>query len=145
MRYLHSMVRVRDLEESIAFYRLLGLEETYRSEHEKDRYTLVFMTAPGDMESVYANNAPSLELTYNWDIANYTSGKNFGHLAYEVEDVYELCHRLHAANVIISRPPRDGRWAFIKSPDGITIELTQKGKPLPPQEPWSSANNNGDW
>jgi lactoylglutathione lyase len=139
MRYLHTMVRVRDLDESIDFYcRKLGLEELRRHEVEAGRFTLVFLAAPGD-------EAAQLELTYNWDPEDYDEGRNFGHLAYEVEDIYALCQRLMDAGVTINRPPRDGHMAFVRSPDGISIELLQKGRALPSKEPWASMENTGHW
>lgn len=139
MRYLHTMVRVRDLDESIDFYcRKLGLEELRRHEVEAGRFTLVFLAAPG-------NEVAQLELTWNWDPEEYGEGRNFGHLAYEVEDVYALCQRLMDAGVTINRPPRDGHMAFVRSPDGISIELLQKGRALPPKEPWASMENTGHW
>lgn len=139
MKYLHTMVRVSNLEESLAFYRdVLGLRELRRQESPAGRYTLVFLAAPGD-------ESAQVELTYNWDPEELTGGRNFGHLAYEVEDIYATCQRLMDAGVVIRRPPRDGRMAFIRSPDGISIELLQKGDALPIQEPWSSMPNNGTW
>ena len=139
MKYLHTMVRVTDLEQSLHFYRdLLGLKETRRSENEKGRFTLVFLAPPGQ------EDAP-IELTYNWDPEVYTGGRNFGHLAYEVDDIYDFCDRLQKAGVTINRPPRDGHMAFIRSPDNISIELLQKGKPKPKQEPWASMQNTGKW
>ena len=139
MKYLHTMVRVTDLEQSLHFYRdLLGLKETRRSENEKGRYTLVFLAPPGQ------EDAP-VELTYNWDPEVYTGGRNFGHLAYEVDDIYEFCDRLQKAGVTINRPPRDGRMAFVRSPDNISIEILQKGPALPKQEPWASMPNTGKW
>ena len=138
MKYLHTMVRVRDLDKSIAFYAALGLREVRRSEHPEGRYTLVFMAVPGD-------EGAQVELTYNWDDEDYGSARNFGHIAYEVDDVYALCQRLMEAGVTINRPPKDGRMAFIRSPDLISIELLQKGSALPPQEPWISMPNQGTW
>jgi lactoylglutathione lyase len=139
MKYLHTMVRVTDLEQSLDFYcRKLGLVEVGRKEHEKGRFTLVFLAAPGDEEA-------QVELTYNWDPEPYTGGRNFGHLAYAVDDIYALCQRLKDAGVVINRPPRDGRMAFVRSPDAISIELLQKGEALPPQEPWASMPNTGVW
>jgi lactoylglutathione lyase len=139
MKYLHTMVRVTDLEESLRFYRdLLGLRETRRIENEKGRFTLVFLAPPGQEE------AP-IELTYNWDPEVYTGGRNFGHLAYEVENIYDFCDRLQKAGVIINRPPRDGHMAFIRSPDNVSIEILQAGERLPPQEPWASMANTGVW
>ncbi|MFE0753736.1 VOC family protein [Inquilinus sp. NPDC058860] len=139
MKYLHTMVRVTDLEQSLHFYRdLLGLKETRRSENEKGRYTLVFLAPPGQ------EDAP-IELTYNWDPEVYTGGRNFGHLAYEVDDIYDFCDRLQKAGVTINRPPRDGRMAFVRSPDSISIEILQKGGAKPPAEPWLSMPNTGAW
>jgi lactoylglutathione lyase len=139
MKYLHTMVRVTDLDQSLRFYRdLLGLKETRRVENEKGRYTLVFLAPPGQEE------AP-IELTYNWDPEVYAGGRNFGHLAYEVDDIYAFCESLMKAGVTINRPPRDGRMAFIRSPDLISIELLQKGAALPPKEPWTSMPNTGAW
>lgn len=146
MRYLHTMVRVRDLEESLDFYvNKLGLEEIRRKDYEKGRFTLVFLAAPEDSARAKAERAPELELTYNWDPEDYTGGRNFGHLAYLVDDIYALCEKLQKSGVTINRPPRDGHMAFIRSPDGISIELIQKGDPLPPREPWASAENIGSW
>lgn len=146
MRYLHTMVRVRNLEESLDFYcNKLGLKETRRMENEKGRFTLVFLVAPEDVNRSAQEKSPELELTYNWDDEVYTGGRNFGHLAYEVDDIYAACARLQEKGVTINRPPRDGHMAFIKSPDGISIELLQKGESLPPQEPWASMPNTGNW
>lgn len=139
MKYLHTMVRVSNLEESLAFYcDQLGLVELSRKEVPAGRFTLVFLAAPGD-------ESAQVELTYNWDPEDYTSGRNFGHLAYSVEDIYGYCQRLMDKGVTILRPPRDGRMAFVKSPDGISIELLQKGDALPLQEPWISMPNRGTW
>jgi len=139
MKYLHTMVRVSDLEASLDFYvRKFGLKELGRTESEKGRFTLVFLAAPG-------NESAQVELTYNWDPEVYTGGRNFGHLAYEVDDVYAFCQGLIDKGVLINRPPRDGRMAFIRSPDNISIELLQKGAALPPQEPWASMPNTGVW
>ncbi len=146
MQYLHTMVRVSDLEESLDFYcRKLGLKEVRRKDYEEGRFTLVFLAAPDDLESAAERQAPLLELTYNWDPEDYGEGRNFGHLAYRVENIYEICERLMAAGVTINRPPRDGRMAFIRSPDGISIELLQKGEPLEVCEPWASMPNVGHW
>ena len=146
MRYLHTMVRVADLEISLKFWRdQLGLVETRRLENEAGRFTLVFLAAPEDEGRARAERAPEVELTYNWDSETYTGGRNFGHLAYVVDDLYAKCAELAAAGVTINRPPRDGRMAFVKSPDGISIELLQKGEAKPPGEPWSSAPNIGTW
>ena len=139
MRYLHTMVRVSSLEDSLDFYcRKLGLTELRRSEHETGRFTLVFLAAEGQEEC-------ALELTYNWDPEQYGEGRNFGHVAYEVDDIYATCRRLMDAGVIINRPPRDGRMAFVRSPDNISIELLQKGAAKPPEEPWTSMPNVGKW
>ncbi|HFB98984.1 MAG TPA: lactoylglutathione lyase [Bryobacterales bacterium] len=140
MRFLHAMVRVSDLDESLRFYcDLLGLRETRRKEVPAGRFTLVFLAAPD-------NPDVEIELTYNWDEHEYTQGcRNFGHLAFRVENIYETCRRLMDGGVTINRPPRDGRMAFVKSPDGISIELLQAGKPLPPEEPWASMENTGSW
>ena len=139
MKYLHTMVRVSDLEESLDFYcNKLGLKELRRHDVPQGRYTLVFLAAPGDEDA-------QIELTFNWDPEEYTGGRNFGHLAYAVDDIYAACQRLLEGGVTINRPPRDGRMAFVRSPDGISIELLQKGDALPPQEPWSSMGNSGGW
>ncbi|MDR6290217.1 MULTISPECIES: VOC family protein [Inquilinus] len=139
MKYLHTMVRVTDLEQSLHFYRdLLGLKETRRIENEKGRFTLIFLAPPGQ------EDAP-VELTYNWDPETYTGGRNFGHLAYEVDDIYEFCDRVQKAGVTINRPPRDGHMAFIRSPDNISIEILQKGGSKPAAEPWASMPNTGVW
>ena len=146
MRYLHTMIRVRDLNESLDFYcNKLGLIESDRMESEKGRFTLVYLHAPLDAKQAKDMQAPLLELTYNWDTENYTGGRNFGHLAYEVENIYETCQRLMDKGVLINRPPRDGHMAFIRSPDQISIELLQKGNSLPPREPWLSMTNIGNW
>lgn len=146
MRYLHTMVRVSDVEQSLHFYRdLFGLVEIRRHENEKGRFTLIFLAAPGDVEAAKQNAAPCLELTFNWDPETYTGGRNFGHLAYEVDDIYAVCQQLMDKGVIINRPPRDGRMAFVRSPDGISIEILQKGGSLPPAEPWASMPNTGAW
>ena len=146
MQYLHTMVRVGDLERSLDFYcKHLGLIEINRYDNDKGRFTLVFLAAPGDAEAARAKRAPMVELTHNWDPEDYTGGRNFGHLAYRVDDIYALCDRLQKAGVTINRPPRDGHMAFIRSPDGISIELLQKGDALPAQEPWRSMPNTGTW
>lgn len=146
MRYLHTMVRVKDLEKSLNFYgAVFGLEEVRRIENEKGRFTLVFLAAPEDVAAAQENKAPCLELTYNWDAEDYTGGRNFGHLAYEVDDIYETCAKLQASGVTINRPPRDGHMAFVRSPDGISIEILQKGASLAPAEPWISMENTGAW
>jgi lactoylglutathione lyase len=146
MEYLHTMVRVGNLDAAIDFYcNKLGLIETRRTENEKGRFTLVFLAAPGDVERARAAQAPLVELTFNWDEHAYSGGRNFGHLAYRVDDVYETCDRLMKAGVVINRPPRDGYMAFVRSPDGVSIELLQKGGAKPPQEPWASMPNTGAW
>lgn len=146
MRFLHTMVRVTDLDASLHFYRdLLGLRETRRSEHEAGRFTLVYLAAPLDETRAVQEQSPELELTYNWDPEAYDGGRNFGHLAYKVADIYAACARLQAGGVVINRPPRDGRMAFVRSPDGISIELLQEGERLPPAEPWMSMPNTGAW
>lgn len=146
MRYLHTMVRVSDLEQALDFYcNKLGLMETRRVENESGRFTLVFLAAPDDLEYAKVNHAPLIELTYNWDPETYTGGRNFGHLAFQVDDIYELCDRLMKSGVTINRPPRDGHMAFVRSPDGISIELLQKGEAKPKAEPWASMPNTGTW
>jgi lactoylglutathione lyase len=146
MEYLHTMIRVSDVDKSLAFFcGLLGLKEMERRENAKGRFTLIFLAAPGDEERARSGWAPMVELTYNWDSENYTGGRNFGHLAYRVDDIYAACQRLMDGGVAINRPPRDGNMAFVRSPDGISIELLQKGPPLPPKEPWSSMPNTGAW
>jgi lactoylglutathione lyase len=146
MRYLHTMVRVKDLEASLHFYcNLFGLQEIRRFENEKGRFTLVFLTAEKDLEKAKGDMSPCLELTYNWDTEDYTGGRNFGHLAYEVDDIYAICQKLMDNGVIINRPPRDGHMAFVRSPDGISIEILQKGENLAPAEPWTSMQNTGAW
>lgn len=146
MRYLHTMVRVHDLEQSLDFYcNKFGLVETRRSVNEAARYTLVFLAASHDKENAAEDSAPLLELTYNWDTEDYTGGRNFGHLAYEVDDIYATCQQLMDAGVTINRPPRDGRMAFVRSPDGISIEILQKGDRLADAEPWLSMPNTGQW
>lgn len=145
MRYLHTMVRVSDLEKSLHFYTtVLGLVETRRVENEKGRFTLVFLAAPWDL-SLETTALPLLELTYNWDPEVYTGGRNFGHLAYGVDDIYLFCQQLIDQGIPLNRPPRDGRMAFIKSPDGISIELLQNGPALPISEPWASMPSQGAW
>jgi len=146
MRYLHTMVRVTDVDQSLDFYcTKLGLKEVRRTESEAGRYTLIFLAAPDDEESGRTMRAPLLELTYNWDPETYGEGRNFGHLAYAVDDIYDTCQRLMDAGVTINRPPRDGRMAFIRSPDNVSIELLQKGDALPNAEPWASMENTGKW
>ena len=146
MRYLHTMVRVSDLDKSLAFYcGLLGMVETRRTESEKGRYTNIFLAAAADEAVARDAKAPVLELTYNWDPEDYKGGRNFGHLAFEVDDIYGLCQSLSDAGVTVNRPPRDGYMAFIRSPDGISIELLQAGGPRAPAEPWASMENTGSW
>ncbi|WP_445363777.1 VOC family protein [Microbulbifer sp. ANSA003] len=146
MKYLHTMVRVTNLDESLAFYcEKLGLQVVSRNDYDKGRFTLVYLAAPEDLEAARENKAPTLELTYNWDPESYTGGRNFGHLAYRVNDIYGVCQRMMDQGVVINRPPRDGHMAFLRSPDGISIELLQSGEPLPPQEPWMSMANQGEW
>ena len=146
MEYLHTMIRVSDLEASLAFFvGKLGLVEVRRTSNDKGRYTLVFLAAPDDAENAKETQAPLLELTYNWDPEVYTGGRNFGHLAYAVDDIYATCATLQKAGVVINRPPRDGHMAFIRTPDAISIELIQKGKALAPAEPWASMANTGMW
>jgi lactoylglutathione lyase len=146
MRYLHTMVRVRNLAESLDFYcNKLGLIEVRRMESEAGRFTLVYLVAPGDRPNAETVDAPLLELTYNWDTEDYDGGRNFGHLAFEVDDIYAVCRDLIAQDVTINRPPRDGYMAFLRSPDRISVELLQKGSALPPQEPWVSMANIGVW
>lgn len=137
MKYLHTMVRVSDVEESLGFYNLLGLREIRRHDNEKGRFTLVYLAAPGNQDA-------QLELTWNWDEKGYDGGRNFGHIAYRVDNIYETCQRLMDAGVTINRPPRDGHMAFVRSPDGISVELLQEGN-LPPAEPWASMPNIGAW
>jgi len=146
MRYLHTMVRVCDLEASLHFWRdLLGLTETKRIESEKGRFTLVYLAADADVTRARAERSPEVELTWNWDPEVYTGGRNFGHLAYRVDDIYAACQRLMDGGVIVNRPPRDGHMAFVRSPDGISIELLQEGEALAPAEPWASMPNMGEW
>ena len=145
MRFLHTMVRVRHLEQALDFYcHKLGLLESQRYENEAGRFTLVYLYAPSDAEAKH-KQSPLIELTYNWDDEVYQGGRNFGHLAFEVDNIYQTCQNLIDKGVTINRPPRDGYMAFIKSPDGISIELLQKGDPLPPCEPWTSMDNTGSW
>ncbi|MDA0652345.1 MAG: VOC family protein [Proteobacteria bacterium] len=146
MEYLHTMVRVTDLDSSLNFYcNLLGLVEVRRRDHEKGRFTLVFLAASGDAEAAKETQRPTVELTYNWDPEDYSGGRNFGHLAYRVDDIYGVCQRLHDGGVTINRPPRDGHMAFVRSPDGVSIELLQSGDGLAPMEPWASMPNTGEW
>ena len=146
MRYLHTMIRVRDLDESLDFYcNKLGLLESHRFDSEPGRFTLVYLYAPQDADQALKTQAPLIELTYNWDIEDYEGGRNFGHLAFEVDNIYETCQKLQDAGVLINRPPRDGHMAFVRSPDMISIEFLQKGKPLVTMEPWASMLNTGSW
>lgn len=138
MKYLHTMVRVKDIDASLAFYKLLGLNEIKRFDNDRGRFTLVFLAAPGD-------ESAQVEMTYNWDPEEYGGGRNFGHLAYRVDDIYETCQRLSDGGVTINRPPRDGYMAFVRSPDGISVELLQGGGARPPAEPWASMPNTGIW
>ena len=146
MEFLHTMVRISDLDESLDFYcNKLGLIEFSRKDNEKGRFTLIFLCAPEDKNLAEESRKPLIELTYNWDKEEYTGGRNFGHLAFKVDNIYETCQKLQDNGVVINRPPRDGYMAFINSPDGISIELLQKGDSLEPQEPWSSMENTGSW
>jgi lactoylglutathione lyase len=146
MRYLHTMVRITDITASLHFYcDALGMKEIRRIENEKGRFTLIFLAAPEDQSRALSDKAPMLELTYNWDAEIYGSGRNFGHLAFLVDDIYATCSRLQAVGVTINRPPRDGYMAFVRSPDLVSIELLQKGAALAPQEPWASMPNTGTW
>jgi len=146
MRYLHTMVRIKDVDASLDFYcKKFGMVETRRTESQAGRFTLIFLAASEDKEDAVSRRAPELELTFNWDPEEYGEGRNFGHLAFEVDDIYATCAKLQADGVTINRPPRDGRMAFIRSPDNISIELLQKGAALAPQEPWTSMPNTGKW
>ena len=146
MQYLHTMVRVSDLQASLEFYcDALGLVETSRTESEAGRFTLIFLAAPDDLHLAKSSSAPLLELTYNWDPETYNGGRNFGHLAFRVDDIYATCAKLTEAGVTINRPPRDGHMAFVRSPDNISIELLQRGDRLPAREPWASMENTGAW
>ncbi|MCB1684394.1 MAG: VOC family protein [Pseudomonadales bacterium] len=138
MKYLHTMIRVTDIDATVAFFNLLGLEEQRRHESKAGRFTLVFLAAPGD-------ESAQVELTYNWDPETLSGGRNFGHLAYEVDDIYALCKKLQDHGVTINRPPRDGHMAFVRSPDGVSVELLQEGDPLPAQAPWRDMPNTGEW
>jgi lactoylglutathione lyase len=138
MKYLHTMIRVSDPETTIRFFNLLGLREVRRMENEKGRFTLIFLAAPGD-------EAAQIELTHNWDEQGYGEGRNFGHVAYRVDNIYDTCARLMDNGVTINRPPRDGHMAFVRTPDSVSIELLQQGEALPPQEPWASMPNSGHW
>ena len=146
MNYLHSMIRISDVDASLDFFcAKLGLVEVSRYDSEKGRYTNIFLCAPGDIEQARRSKAPMIELTYNWDPEDYKGGRNFGHLAYRVDDIYAACQRLMDNGVTINRPPRDGCMAFVRSPDDISIELLQAGDALPPKEPWASMPNTGAW
>ncbi|MCB1386412.1 MAG: VOC family protein [Nitratireductor sp.] len=151
MRFLHTMVRIRDIEQSLDFYcNKLGLVETRRFDSEAGRYTLIFLAAPGNLDQARATRCPEVELTYNWPdengkVEDYSGGRSFGHLAYKVDNIYDTCQRLMDQGVTINRPPRDGHMAFVRSPDGISIELLQEGDALPKQEPWASMENTGSW
>ncbi|SEN38972.1 lactoylglutathione lyase [Sphingomonas gellani] len=150
MRYLHTMIRVADPDATIRFFELLGLQEVRRIENEAGRFTLIFLATPEDMNAPGERANAEVELTYNWPeegkaAEDYTGGRNFGHLAYRVDNIYDSCQRMMDAGVTVNRPPRDGNMAFVKSPDGISIELLQTGDPLPPAEPWASMPNTGTW
>ena len=146
MQYLHTMVRITDVDKSLDFFcNKLGLVQVRRNDYEKGRFSLIFLAAPEDVERARNDQAPMVELTYNWDPEDYGGGRNFGHLAYRVDDIYRTCQRLMDGGVTINRPPRDGHMAFVRSPDNISIELLQKGEALPPQEPWASMPNTGEW
>jgi len=146
VKFLHTMVRARDLEETLDFYcDKLGLVEVRRHDSEGGRFTLVFLAAPDDIGTAESDMSPLVEITWNWDPEDYDGGRNFGHLAYQVDNLYDTCQRLMEKGVVINRPPRDGHMAFVRSPDGISIELLQAGKPLEPQEPWNSMDNSGSW
>ncbi len=146
MRYLHTMIRVNDIDATLDFFcSKLGLVEIERMDYEAGRFTLVFLAAPSDVEMAKQNKAPMVEITHNWDPEEYAGGRNFGHLAYQVDDIYDTCQKLMDSGVTINRPPRDGHMAFIRSPDNISIELLQKDGALPAQEPWASMENTGEW
>ncbi len=146
MQYLHTMIRISDVDESLDFFfHKLGLVQVRRNDYEKGRFSLIFLAAPEDVDRAKADKAPMVELTYNWDPEEYTGGRNFGHLAYRVDNIYEVCQRLMDAGVTINRPPRDGHMAFVRSPDNISIEILQRGESLPPKEPWKSMPNTGEW
>jgi lactoylglutathione lyase len=146
MKYLHTMIRISDIDRSLDFFcDKLGLREVERHVSEAGRYTLIYLAAPEDLASAKEERAPLIELTHNWDPEAYTGGRNFGHLAFAVDDIYVLCDRLAAAGITINRPPRDGRMAFVRSPDGISVELLQKGEPLPPKAPWAGMASTGAW
>ncbi len=146
MRFLHTMIRARNLEETLGFYcDKLGLVEVRRYDSEAGRFTLVFLAAPDDIGTAESDMSPLVEITWNWDSEDYDGGRNFGHLAYQVDNLYDTCQKLMDKGVVINRPPRDGHMAFVRSPDGISIELLQAGKPLEPREPWISMDNSGSW
>ena len=146
MKYLHTMIRVKDLDASMHFYcDVLGLKEVKRYDSEKGRFSLIYLAAPDDLETAKISYTPTIELTYNWDSEDYQGGRNFGHLAFAVDDIYASCQKLQDAGVTINRPPRDGHMAFVRSPDQISIELLQRGEALDPQEPWLSMPNTGEW
>tara|TARA_S200000501_G_scaffold378174_1_gene439516 strand:+ start:2573 stop:3013 length:441 start_codon:yes stop_codon:yes gene_type:complete len=146
MRYYHTMVRIKNIADSLKFYcDILGMQEVKRKESKEGRYTLIFLCSDEDIEQFNVNYSPSLELTYNWDPENYQGGRNFGHLAFGVKNIYEICQNVLDNDIIINRPPRDGKMAFIKSPDGISLELLQQGDSLPIKEPWASMKNIGSW
>lgn len=146
MQYLHTMIRVSDVDASLDFFcDKLGLVQVSRNDYEKGRFSLIFLAAPEDLERAEADRAPLVELTHNWDPEEYSGGRNFGHLAYRVDNIYEVCQRLMDNGVTINRPPRDGHMAFVRSPDNISIELLQRGDALPVEEPWSSMPNVGEW
>lgn len=146
MKYLHTMIRISDVDASMHFFcDLLGMKEIARYDNDQGRFTLIFLAAPEDADTAAQHRTPCLELTWNWDEQDYDSGRNFGHLAFAVEDIYGICQRLLDEGVTINRPPRDGHMAFIRSPDNISIELLQKDKPLPAAEPWQSMANSGEW
>ena len=146
LEYLHTMIRISNIEESIDFYcNKLGLVEVSRHEYKEGRFTLIFLAAPEDLSNVKEHRAPMVELTYNWDPEEYTGGRNFGHLAYRVDNIYKLCAKLKDGGITINVPPRDGHMAFVRSPDGISIELLQKGDALAKSEPWQSMPNTGEW
>jgi len=146
MEYLHTMVRVSNVEDSLDFYcNKMGMTEIRRVDNEQGRFTLIFLASSDDLDKAKKDRSPTLELTYNWDEHGYDNGRNFGHLAYQVDNIYDLCASLMAKGVTINRPPREGRMAFVRSPDGISIELLQKGDALPPAEPWVSMPNTGKW
>ncbi|HEY5701494.1 MAG TPA: VOC family protein [Gammaproteobacteria bacterium] len=146
MQYLHTMIRISDVDASLDFFcNKLGLVEVSRNDYEQGRFSLIFLAAPEDLERAKADRAPMVELTYNWDAETYDGGRNFGHLAYRVDDIYAVCQRLMDNGVTINRPPRDGRMAFVRSPDNISVELLQRGDALPSAEPWASMPNTGEW